>query len=56
MNTQPHVHHVALAEALTPALRWDGETPIDTHRKVALDESSYMQRLHQILGTEKGGM
>ena len=38
MNTQPHVHHVALAEALTPALRWNGETPIDAHRKACTEK------------------
>ena len=33
MNTLPLSHHIGLADTLVPSLRWDGVTPIDTHRK-----------------------
>ena len=46
MNTQPHAHHVALADALVPALRWDGQTAIDTHRKACTE------RLTALLGLD----
>ena len=32
MNTQPLTHHMAMAPEVKPSLRWDGQTPIDTHR------------------------
>ena len=33
MNTLPLTHHIGLSAATTPALRWDGVTPIKAHRK-----------------------
>ncbi len=33
MNTLPLNHHIAHSASLFPALRWDGVTPIDTHRE-----------------------
>ena len=46
MNTQPLVRHMAMAPAITPVLRWDGVTPIDTHR-VACTEA-----LRDLLGMD----
>ena len=37
MNTQPLVRHMAMAPAITPALRWDGVTPIETHREAGTE-------------------
>lgn len=34
MNTLPLNHHIAFSASLTPALRWDGLTSLDTHREV----------------------
>lgn len=46
MNTLPLEHHIALSAALTPALRWDGTTPIEQHRKACTEQ------LEKLLGMD----
>ena len=40
MNTQPLVHHKALAQKLIPTMRWDGTASIDEHRAVCAEKLS----------------
>ena len=37
MNTLPLNHHMALAADMKPTLRWDGVTPIETHREACAE-------------------
>lgn len=37
MNTLPLNHHMALAADMKPTLRWDGVTPIETHREACTE-------------------
>ena len=46
MNTLPLNHHIALSDALVPALRWDGVTPIKEHR------AACTKRLIKLLGLD----
>ena len=46
MNTLPLTHHIELAQTLAPSLRWDGVTPIETHR------ATCEQQLRDLLGMD----
>ena len=46
MNTLPLNHHIALSASMTPALRWDGVTSIEEHRKACT------QKLSELLGLD----
>ncbi len=37
MNTNPLQRHISLSSVRSPALRWDGVTPVATHREACLD-------------------
>ena len=46
MNTLPLSHHIALGATYTPAMRWDGVTPIEEHRKAC------RKKLAELLGLD----
>ena len=47
MNTIPLQLHMSIARKTSPALRWDGLTPIDQHREACT------QKLRELLGMDK---
>lgn len=46
MNTLPLQHHIQLSPTVVPSLRWDGVTPIETHRAACIAKLSELLGMH----------
>ena len=52
MNTLPLTHHINLAPSVTPTLRWDGVTSLESHRAVCTAKLAELLGLHTFVPCE----
>ena len=52
MNTLPLTHHINLAPSVTPTLRWDGVTSLESHRAACTAKLTELLGLHTFVPCE----